>query len=304
MSQSEFTLNYETQDVEVDLSHPVAFPLSIYFEFHLVEMAKPSIRELRLARRPFLQAQEVEILEEDAENVGTLYECLHRKVIGFPLHNKFFIFTDTQEWNGFIWLENYVKYMCIHKTSSIVAIFNDTYFNRAIKLRNQFTIPPEMIDFLRRTEAPASQVQRVRREMQSEIANTRRRIMESAESEENVDVGRRMPLAQQLTIDINDPYITLIPINPEFKGLFIALNSVLSAMNLHLVPRGRSLEVDEDLVREIVTSIIEAHVPNEEEDIEQEDEEEDGNETDTSSNSEYPTSGQTFSFEASLDDLA
>ena len=47
---------------------------------------------------------------------------------------------------------------------------------------------------------------------------------------------------------------------------FIALNATLVCINTHLVPRGRTLEVDEELVKEMVTTIIEEHtIGNEEE---------------------------------------
>ena len=41
-----------------------------------------------------------------------------------------------------------------------------------------------------------------------------------------------------LKINPDYPYLTFIPINPEFRKLFIAFNATLTCLSIHLVPRG------------------------------------------------------------------
>ena len=60
--------------------------------------------------------------------------------------------------------------------------------------------------------------------------------------------------------------ITFIPVSPKFKPLLIAVNAALVAMDLHLVPRGRVLDVDEDEIKEIICTIFENHIPREDSD--------------------------------------
>ena len=246
-----------------------------------------SLRKDKSAWHPVFDAREIIFDEEDLSDFPRFYQVFHSKIAGFPNHNKFFVFTDTQEWNGFIWKDEHLKYLAINHPSSIVTIFNDTYFSRAIHVRNCTTIPPEMRDFLSAPLPSPSQVRQASLNARMISQERRERILADANSIDNIDIdstiSRSMERMQHLTIDHNDPYITLIPINPEFRGLFISLNATLTCMSLHLAPRGRCCDVDQSLVEEIVISILEYHSQEEEEFGEEENQDEE-TESDNDSN--------------------
>ena len=127
-----------------------------------------------------------------------------------------------------------------------------------------------MVQFMRAPLPAPSQVRLASLNADSLSQNRRERIMNEANSSENFDAypHERYHNTQQLTLAHDDPYLTLIPINPEFRKLFIALNATLTCISIHLVPRGRCIDVDETLVEEIVTTIIDQHsvIMDEEED--------------------------------------
>ena len=266
------TLSYNLEEPDLDINQEVTYPVTIHFEFRMVEYAKPTKRELRLSARPLFDAKDITFEEDDLSDFPHFYQVFHTKVTGLPNHNKFFVFTDTQDWNGFVRKDEHLKYLAIYHPSSLLTFFNDTYFSRATRLRGQSTIPIVMRNFLS-MPLPSPSPVRMASLNASNISHERReRIFSAANSSENIDVRSSISpeRMQHLVIDLHDPYITLIPINPEFRGLLISLNATLTCMQLHLAPRGRCIDVDQSLVEEIVLEIIDRHSQYEEEDDEEE----------------------------------
>ena len=260
--EEQLTMFYRIDGENIEPGEAPTFPVEILVTCNNVEAVKPSALQLRLSHRPLVPQRTISINAEDVEDVTTFYINLHHKIVALPSNNKFFIFADTQAWSGFVTCDDHVKYIASHKSSIVIAILNDTYFERAIKYRNRPTIPENMSNFLRQPLPQQSQASRVTTAMQHHAITTFQRLREGAENREIFDIPQER--SSMLSILHDDPYITLIPITPKFKQLFIALNSTLTAMDLHLYPRNRTLEVDEEIVKNVIITVIQEHIPHNE----------------------------------------
>ena len=260
--------------IEVDTSS-AQFPVDIEFEFRNVDRAVPTKRKLVLSSVYALATQKISFVQEEVDSLAAFYNALHKKVPALPPNNHFLIFIDVNEpatYNGFVADDTHVILMAVKCKSAIVAILNATYFERAIKVRGDYIIPPCLVDVLNSPPPEQSQTARIINSAKARNIDLRTRIINDAQSPGIIDVKRPM---STIAVDPYDPDIACIPVCPKFKSLFIALNATLVCINTHLVPRGRTLEVDEELVREVVTTIIEEHtIGNEEDDEDDENDEE------------------------------
>ena len=253
------TLKYEMNGDNINVGDEPEFPVEIEVRAHLVDYAKPSQRQIRLNSKPFIRPVRIQISLDDVESVQTFYSMLHKQIPNLPKHNMFFIFVDTQEWSGFVTNPEHVQYIASHHSTICLAIFNETYFERAIKLRNAPTIPQEMADFLKEPLPAPSQVSQIIQTMNEQRVTTHNRIINGATSGQFIDVQNMA--TSTLTIRVDDPHICLIPITPKFKPLLLGLNMALTAMDLHLYPRNRVININEELVKDIVINIIQQHSP-------------------------------------------
>ena len=270
MGEEVKTLCYLAQpSFDVDTSS-VQFPVVIEFEFRNVDRAVPTKKKLVLSSVYAISTQKLTLMQEDVENIEALYNALHKKVPALPPNNHFFIFIDVnepEEYNGFIADDTHVFHMALKCKSALVAILNTTYFERAIKVRGEYIIPPCLAEVLNSAPPEQSQTARVINSAKARNIDIRTRIINDAQSPGILDVKRPM---STIVVDPYDPDIACIPICPKFKSLFVALNATLVCIDTHLVPRGRTLEVDEELVKQIVTTIIEEHAAGKEEEDEEE----------------------------------
>ena len=286
MTQNEpFILKYEMDGDNIQPGERPDFPVEIEVTCHNVEYAKPSKRELRISNKNIFPPCRISINEDDISDIKTFYMNQHNKLPGLPNHNKYFVFIDTQEWSGFLTNDAQVCYIVSHHAAILIVVFSDTYFERAVKIRNSFTIPQEMVQFLRTPLPQLSQAHRVASAIRANSIMNRNRIEEGSNNSEIQDITQ--PRMSSLTIAANDPYICLIPVTPKFKPLLLGLNMVLTTMDIHLYPRNRTIQVNEDLVRQIVIDIIQQHVPgSSESDQSSNSEEEENHYSDQSSSNE------------------
>lgn len=276
MSQ-EGTLIYTPQDpFEVDMSS-VNFPVEIDFVFKNVDRAIPSKHRLILSQANALSQQKISFKEEDVESLKTLYDVLHSKVPGLPPNNHFFIFIDVNEpqgYSGFVSHDTHVLQMIAKGKSALITILNSTYYERALKLRGELVIPQELFDIMESPPPTQSQTALVINSAKAKNLEKRTRIVEGSYNADIVDVRKTMSL---IAVDPFDNDVAFIPVDPNYKTLLIGINAALVCIEKHLYPRGRTIPLNEDLVREIVTTIIEEHAPHSEEDDDgEEDGEEDG----------------------------
>ena len=269
-------LSYDCRPRQIDLTGEPQYPCRIQIDCHYVEKITPSQKILYIVPRAALERTIAEFEDTDMISMQTFYDALHRVLPGLPQNNHLFIFIDTHEWNGFLSDDLHIRYLAIHQSNIIIAILNETFFARGIKLRNEPIVPQTLLQVLHSNLPQQSQVQRVTANALALTQSNRSRIINDASDRGIVDVTSSIPGV--VTIQPNDPYIVAIPVCPKFKNLLIALNATLVAIDLHLAPRGRTTEVDEDLVKDIVCAIFEEHVPHEEEEENDNEEEENQNE--------------------------
>ena len=262
--ESDRTLSYEPQQ-SIDIQDHPEFPASIKCVFKNVERVIPSQKKLIVSSAEAIEEQTLEFDQEDMATIASFYASLHSKVVALPSNNHIFIFFDANEpegYKGFVADDSHIHLLALKKSTALIVLLNITCYNRAIKLRGKCILPPHLIEVMESNPPSISQTARTINCIKAKKSNDRIRILNAANDESIVDNRR---VYSTIAIEADDPDIAFIPVAPKFRSLLIAVNSALVAMDLHLVPRGRTMCVDEDEIKEIVCSIFENHVPREEE---------------------------------------